>query len=374
MHFGPRIKGDWSVSVGKGRTQSNALRNGINKMRKLANSLGAWRAASGIATSTVLVLLMSGCSGRGLQQAFPGGDQAATTQSLVHIHGLGVDASTGALFVATHYGLFRMDPAAPTGPANPASAIVENAASGNEGGASFLPPRRVSETTQDIMGFTVAGPSRLLASGHPSVDQMRNEGLPPLLGLLESIDGGKTWQTLSLQGEADFHVIRFVSGRIYGWNSSTMTLMASVDGKGWEKLSELPLFDFAVSPSDPSAMVAAVPSGSIGPSGLVESRDGGRTWATLSNPEDAVNVAGPLYIAWPSADRIFVLAKIGTVFGRDPKGHFRELGSIGGQPVAFLAHRDELFAATAANAILRSSDGGVTWHTLYEEVPAAGHR
>lgn len=31
--------------------------------------------------------------------------------------------------------------------------------------------------------------------------------LPPALGLIESRDGGKTWRSLSLQGEADFHVL-----------------------------------------------------------------------------------------------------------------------------------------------------------------------
>lgn len=317
---------------------------------------------------------MSGCSWRGPRQAFPGSDQAASTQSPVHIHGLGLDPSSGALFVATHYGLFRMDPVEAAGSAGPASAAVENTAPGNKAAAGFLPPRRVGQSTKDMMGFTVAGPSRFLASGHPSVEQMRDEGLPPLLGLLESTDGGQTWQTLSLRGEADFHVLRFLSDRIYGWNSSTSTLMASDDGKRWDRLSELPLFDFAVSPSDPSAIVAAVPSGSIGPSGLIESGDGGRTWEMLSNPDDAVDVAGPLYIAWPSAERIFVLAKNGAVFARNPEGGFRELGRIGGQPVAFLAHGDELFAATVANAVLRSTDGGISWHTLYEETPAAARR
>lgn len=74
----------------------------------------------------------------------------------------------GALYAATHTGLFRLD-----GDGN-----VE----------------RIADRYQDTMGFTVAGPDEFLASGHPDLrdKELQVEGKPPLLGLIESPDAGRT--------------------------------------------------------------------------------------------------------------------------------------------------------------------------------------
>ena len=37
------------------------------------------------------------------------------------------------------------------------------------------------------------------------------------------------------------------------------------------------------------------------------------------------------------------------------------LGSIGGQPAAFIAHGRDLYAALADATVVRSTDGGRTW-------------
>jgi hypothetical protein len=52
------------------------------------------------------------------------------------------------------------------------------------------------------MGFTVLGSGRFLGSGHPDLREAREKGLPPLLGLIESQDGGRSWVPISLLGEA----------------------------------------------------------------------------------------------------------------------------------------------------------------------------
>ena len=57
------------------------------------------------------------------------------------------------------------------------------------------------------MGFTVVGPGPL-PRFRPSRGRGREEKLPPFLGLIESRDAGRTWRAVSLQGEADFHVLR----------------------------------------------------------------------------------------------------------------------------------------------------------------------
>src|ERR687891_1348830 len=180
-----------------------------------------------------------------------GDDQttSATDAGPVHVHGLGVNPADGALFIATHTGLYRS----------------------GEGDSKSL---RVGDNKQDTMGFTVAGADRFLGSGHPDIQQ----DLPPLLGLIESTDGGKSWRPISLLGEADFHVLRSAGERVYGYDASNDRLLVSADrGRSWDELDKPgPLVDLAVAPLAPGRVVAS----SIGglQQGLFESRDGGRTW------------------------------------------------------------------------------------------------
>ena len=68
--------------------------------------------------------------------------------------------------------------------------------------------QRVGESRQDIMGFSMVSDDVFVASGHPDLTQNQ----PPHLGFIESRDGGKSWQNVSLLGEADFHSLQ-ASGR-----------------------------------------------------------------------------------------------------------------------------------------------------------------
>lgn len=103
---------------------------------------------------------------------------------ITHIHGLGIDPADGSLYAATHSGLDRI----------------------RGDGADI-----VANRYQDTMGFTVVGRRHFMASGHPDL----REDLPPLLGLLESRDAGRTWKKRSLLGEADFHTLRHAHGQIW---------------------------------------------------------------------------------------------------------------------------------------------------------------
>ena len=127
----------------------------------------------------------------------------------VHVHGLGINPADGALYIATHTGLWRVAPGAQTA-------------------------TRVADRYQDTMGFTVLDANSFLGSGHPDLKEAREEGLPPLLGLIESQDAGNTWRSISLLGEADFHVLRSAGDRIYGFDATNVRLMASEDaGRTW---------------------------------------------------------------------------------------------------------------------------------------------
>src|SRR3546814_10389130 len=81
------------------------------------------------------------------------------------------------------------------------------------------------------MGFTVAGPGRFLASGHPGIGTDAFQELDrPLFGLIESIDGGRTWDPVPLSSEVDFHGIEAVQGNVYGFDSTSSRLLVSTAG------------------------------------------------------------------------------------------------------------------------------------------------
>ena len=244
----------------------------------------------------------------------------------VHVHGLGINPADRSLLVATHTGTYRVGP--------------------NETRA-----RRVGESRQDTMGFTVAGPNYFLGSGHPDVEEAIAKDLPPHLGLVESRDAGRTWSNVSLLGKADFHVLRFARQRVYGYDASNDRLLVSDDnGRTWREVERpAPLLDLAVDPADARHIIVA------GEEGLYESADGGGTWKRL-----AARIG---LLAWPSPRRLYLVDADGALLlSADQGKRWTVVGSIGGQPAAFLAQTFvELYVALHDGTIKQSRDGGRTW-------------
>ena len=249
---------------------------------------------------------------------------------VAHAHGLGVDPGDGTLYAATHYGLLRI---------------------GQDGQLT-----RVANRYQDTMGFEVVAPGRFLASGHPDF----REDNPPLLGLIESADGGQTWTPLSLRGEADFHAIRSVHDRIYAYDSTSETFMVSGDGRNWDRRSKLVMLDFAVSPQDPDLVVATTDTG------LRRSSDGGRSWTSVSQtPQLAV-------LAWNDAEELIGIAVDGSVQASADGGlTWSRRGDVGGEPeamtVADVDGQPVLFVAVSEGRIVESADGGRSFELRYSD-------
>lgn len=263
-----------------------------------------------------------------------GGDQPAATDAsgpgVSHVHGLGINPADGQLIVATHFGSFRI----------PESGAAE----------------RIGDSHQDTMGFTVVGPDHFLGSGHPDVSAMR-QGQPARLGLIESTDAGGTWTILSLGGEADFHALAFAHDRVYGWDAGSGRFMVSSNKRDWETRSTVDLFTFAVDPSDAGHIFGA------GPDGLIESTDGGRTWEGVDGP-------GLVAASWDADAGLWGAEPNGTVWHRGDDA-WRRAGELPGQPQAFLAAADALYAAVHEaddrTAIYASSDDGETWELRYRD-------
>jgi hypothetical protein len=188
----------------------------------------------------------------------------------IHVHGLGVNPADGALFVATHTGLFRAPP-------------------------GRLRAQRVGDRFQDTMGFTVTGPDRFLGSGHPDA----RDRLAPFLGLLRSTDAGRSWEPVSLLGERDFHVLEAAGERVYGYGtdfeSRQASLLVSNDGgRSWqERTPPEPLISLAIDPDDPDSVVAS------GERGTYSSSDAGHGWRPLTDHTGL--------LAWPRADALFLV-------------------------------------------------------------------
>jgi photosystem II stability/assembly factor-like uncharacterized protein len=282
------------------------------------------KADSATSSSPVRVLLLAvmlvisgvlvACGG---ESADPGGGEA-----IEHVHGLGINPADGALFIATHSGLFR----------SPEGSTVAD---------------RVGESAQDTMGFTVVGADRFLGSGHPGP----GEGGPASLGLIESDDAGSNWRGISLAGEADFHVLRYAHQRIYAVNALTGLLMVSSDeGKTWaERQPPGPVIDLAVDPDDRKRLIVSTERG------LAISEDDGESWRPLL---DEVGL-----ITWTESGRLYLVDAAGQVQSSDDVGQaWAELGSIGGQPGALVSATDEeLYAALVDGTVMASTDGGVSW-------------
>lgn len=251
------------------------------------------------------------------------GQQGRTEAAQIsHVHGLGVDPGDGQLYAGTHYGLIRVP---------------------DEGS-----PVRVGDAEQDFMGFTVIGPDHYLASGHPGEGQ---DG-PANLGLIETTDGGQSWQTVSLAGEADFHALEARHGLVYGYHGGQ--IMVSEDRRTWERRASLALADFAVSATDPEVLLATTEEG------LVRSVDGGGSF-------DLVPGAPLLMLlAWPEQGQLIGVAPDGAVHvSGDAGATWDQTGSVGERPQAVTATESALYVAVEG-AIVASRDDGKTFTLLYQ--------
>lgn len=311
------------------------------------------RARRAAASLALLLPLLAGCGESGSPTAVPAEATATTPRhsgpvagnhptaalppvevetGVVHVHGLGVDPDDGVLYAATHSGLFRIPP---TGRAT-----------------------RVANRAQDTMGFSVVGPGTFIGSGHP--DPREDDVRPPLLGLLRSTDSGQTWERMSLHGEADFHALVAAHGQIYGYDSTSGTFMVSSDQRSWDRRAQEPMRDLAVDPDDRDRVVAT------GRRGLLQSRDGGRTFSALPGTPPLV------VLDWDETAGLYGVDVDATLHRSADGGRtWTAAGSVGGTPEALAVDtrdgRTTVYVAVSERGILASTDGGATFAVRYRE-------
>ncbi|MFH0241290.1 F510_1955 family glycosylhydrolase [Streptomyces sp. HK10] len=289
------------------------------------------RSRSLAAVTALLAAVTAGCSGDqdGHRDSSAGHSRDGGT-GIDHIHGLGVNPGDGKLYVATHRGVLAVD---------------------GDGSA-----KRVSDIA-DYMGFTVAGPDTFLGSGHPP----EGSDEPANRGLIESTDAGKTWKTLSLAGEVDFHALEQAGGTVYGYDSTNGMLRVSEDGENWDERARLAALDIAVGPAGTDTVLATTRQG------VARSTDAGETFAGAAGPVLA-------YLSWAGGDGLYGIGPRGTVHrSTDGGGSWTETGTVpGGQAQALTAVTPDHVLAATADGVYESTDGGKTF-TRRLETSAGGH-
>lgn len=279
-----------------------------------------------LAALAASALALGACGG---DEPTAAGEQASGPESskpvhneggLQHIHGLGVSGDT--LFIATHSGLWT-------------------AAAGQ------TEAQRFGDSRQDIMGFSAVDEDHFVGSGHPDP----GEDSPPNLGLIESRDAGETWKSISLMGEADFHVLETSGRRVYGFDGTQGRIMVSSNaGRSWqERTPPAAMFALAIDPVDPERVIASTEQG------LFRSTDAAKSWRPANE-----GLAGLL--AWVSSGRLYLIDGQGQVqVSGDGGESWQTVGRIEGEPAAFIADGADLYAALGDGSVKRSIDGGRSW-------------
>ncbi len=259
---------------------------------------------------------------------------------LTHIHGIAVNPDNPeTLYIGTHIGLLL---------------------------CNKTDCELVGSDRSDYMGFNISTDGKTFyTSGHQQPTGKNR-------GLRRSLDKGKTWEVLSLDGEVDFHALSANPSVIYGWY---WKLYKSTDGgKSWtfpdakglppkdeNKPSPYsPIISLAIDPADTNILWAGTSKG------LYKSNDGGANWKKINAVSDAPVLA--IYINPGDKKEIYLfLYKEGILKTTDGGKSLKMVdGGIDKNDVIgyFAANPKDtkmIYAATYKTTIYRSQDGGKNW-------------
>lgn len=282
-----------------------------------------------------------------LSAAAPVLAQPRSPVQIHHIHGLALDRrDPEILYVATHTGLVQL--------------------------RRGRPPAWVGEHRFDLMGFTAhpGDPAIVFASGHPDVPTYARERVGNL-GLLVSRDGGATWQSVALRGQADFHALTLSprgGGQLYGWSVTGQPGLYRIAVGTWraERLPARGLGDVLAlaASADGAGPLLAGTSG-----GLLTSHDGGLRWAPVPGLPGGPVTAVVFHTDDPGLAYAWVQGA-GLMRSRDQGRTWQAAGPAAREnqtAVALAAGPGgHVVVALSDGGIVRSRDGGRTWHPVLD--------
>jgi hypothetical protein len=272
---------------------------------------------------------VAGCGG-GAASSEPAGDSGLVDASAdpPYVGALEVNPRDGSLLLATNAGLWRVS---------------------RDG--RRVEPLRARMGKNDVsagLALRFTGPDELVGSGHPG--PARSD--IPILGLIRSSDGGRTWKPVARQGESDFHSLAVSGETIAAAEGSEASAFATDDdGRSFEsRATPLALVDLELDPRSPSRWVGSAESG------LFSSDDAGESWRpreTLPN----------IRLVWPAGRWLYRVDPDGVVRRSPDAGEtWKEVGRVEGETQALAAAAPKtLYAADVEGVIRVSRDGGATW-------------
>ncbi|GAB3136356.1 WD40/YVTN/BNR-like repeat-containing protein [Marisediminicola antarctica] len=311
-------------------------------MPAASDSRSARRTISSLALTAALATVVVGCASDVESTPAP----VDTTPGIGHIHGLGVDSLTGAIYLAAHGGVYEV-------PASDSDEAI--------GWRQLEGP--IAGRALDAMGFTMLD-GQMFASGHPDPRDLDLDTSPANLGLITSTDTAQTWQNVSLSGEVDFHDVAVAPApdgelNVYGYRAADGVVMASGDsGATWSLGATLIARDLTVDADSADTVYATTEDG------LMVSDDRGATFAFLEG-------APPVYLIQSvhGADAGLVgIDLTGNVWVQEA-GTWRQSGSTSGEVEAmtFAASPTPVLVVADDRGLSVSSDFGATWRILVDK-------
>ena len=264
---------------------------------------------------------------------------AGAEVTLTHVHGLAYSADGKRLMIPSHRGL----------------AVYESGKWSKAPGPEH-----------DYMGFAATA-KNLYSSGHPAP----RSGLVNPFGLIRSMDHGKSWEKLALEGETDFHLLAasWNTNALYVWNPAPSSrierpgLHYTLDqGATWRHAEATGLEGepaaLAVHPDDPKSVAVATSKG------VFESADAGKSFLQISGG-DGLGVFYDLdgkHLWYSTYD-----GRARLVQARVRSGPIRQikLPPLPNDGVSFMAQNPaahkEYAIATFERSVFVSKDGGQNW-------------
>ena len=270
------------------------------------------------------------------------------TATIDHIHGLTYSKDGKSLYIATHQGLLQM-----------------------KNGSTL---QKVGKEDIDLMGFQVMPDGTMITSGHPG----EQSNLPNPVGFLKSTDNGQTWETVSMAGKMDFHVLAPSikdPSIIYGLSQMDdgeykAGVYKSADGgRTWTNMGSkglpsdlMKVLSLMTLPSDPNVLLA----GTIG-GGLMKSEDGGKTWVPFEK-----DLVVPSLGVLPNNAILGYVARRrdqGVMLSKDGGKTWNKLGlDLGKDAVEYFAvnprNPEEITASSFGTNVYVSKDGGKNWDNM----------
>jgi photosystem II stability/assembly factor-like uncharacterized protein len=260
-----------------------------------------------------------------------------TVDAALEIGSVAVNPGDGALMIGSTSGSYRL----PKGAEAPEVFEPTMAAAGKSGPLIDL-----------VVRFK--GPDAIVASGHS-----KGGTLPQNVGLIESPDGGKTWQAVSGLGEIDYHDVEVSGDMVVALRTDdpNSVQLSKDGGKTFEARaapSAAAALDVAVNPGNPKQWAVGTESGTF------TSNNEGGSWRQRDTTPKAK-------LAWAGPGQLYSAGLDGKIrLSTDDGKTFNEVGgSLGTGPKDFNAGPDgTLYAYLTGGRVSASTDGGKTWSEL----------